>query len=282
MERSAQKLMNFTVLIEECAELVQTLPLPDFYEELLIRTGYVKMLEEKDEVENRTRLENVRELKSSIVNYVANTDAPTLAGFLEEIALYTDIEQYDQDADAVVMMTMHSAKGLEFPNVYVIGAEEGLFPGMRSIGDPEEMEEERRLCYVAITRAKKHLTLTCAKQRMLYGRTSVNRPSRFISEIPPELLTGKKSEPPRRFDQKQQPQPRAPRAWTDSFQTRKTQAALPDFRKGDMVVHDTFGRGMILSVLKMGNDAMLEIAFDQVGTKRLMACAAASRMHKAE
>ncbi len=144
MERSAQKLMNFTVLIEECAELAQTLPLPDFYEELLIRTGYVKMLEEKDELENRTRLENVRELKSSIVNYVENADTPTLSGFLEEIALYTDIEQYDQDADAVVMMTMHSAKGLEFPNVYVIGMEEGLFPGMRSIGDPEEMEEERR------------------------------------------------------------------------------------------------------------------------------------------
>ena len=280
MERSAQKLMNFTVLIEECAQLAETLPLPDFYEELLIRTGYVQMLEAKNELENRTRLENVRELKSSIVNYVANTDAPTLAGFLEEIALYTDIEQYDQDADAVVMMTMHSAKGLEFPNVYVVGAEEGLFPGMRSIGDPEEMEEERRLCYVAITRAKKRLTLTCAKQRMLYGRTSVNRPSRFISEIPPELLLGKKTEPPKRYEQA--PQTRAPKTWTDSFQTRKTQAPLPDFRKGDMVVHDTFGRGMILSVLKMGNDAMLEIAFDQVGTKRLMACAAASRMHKAE
>ena len=280
MERSAQKLMNFTVLIEECAELVQTLPLPDFYEELLIRTGYVKMLEEKDELENRTRLENVRELKSSIVNYVENADTPTLSGFLEEIALYTDIEQYDQDADAVVMMTMHSAKGLEFPNVYVIGMEEGLFPGMRSIGDPEEMEEERRLCYVAITRAKKHLTLTCAKQRMLYGRTSVNRHSRFIEEIPPELITGKKAELPKSYQKPAQPQ-HQPRAWTDSFQTRKTQAALPDFRKGDMIVHDTFGRGMILSVLKMGNDAMLEIAFDQVGTKRLMACAAAARMHKA-
>ena len=279
MERSAQKLMNFTVLIEECAELAQTLPLPDFYEELLIRTGYVKMLEEKDELENRTRLENVRELKSSIVNYVENTDTPTLSGFLEEIALYTDIEQYDQDADAVVMMTMHSAKGLEFPNVYVIGMEEGLFPGMRSIGDPEEMEEERRLCYVAITRAKKHLTLTCAKQRMLYGRTSVNRHSRFIEEIPPELITGKKAELPKTYQKPAQPQ-HQPRAWTDSFQTRKTQAALPDFRKGDMIVHDTFGRGMILSVLKMGNDAMLEIAFDQVGTKRLMACAAAARMHK--
>ena len=280
MERSAQKLMNFTVLIEECAELAQTLPLPDFYEELLIRTGYVKMLEEKDELENRTRLENVRELKSSIVNYVENADTPTLSGFLEEIALYTDIEQYDQDADAVVMMTMHSAKGLEFPNVYVIGMEEGLFPGMRSIGDPEEMEEERRLCYVAITRAKKHLTLTCAKQRMLYGRTSVNRHSRFIEEIPPELITGKKAELPKTYQKPAQPQ-HQPRAWTDSFQTRKTQAALPDFRKGDMIVHDTFGRGMILSVLKMGNDAMLEIAFDQVGTKRLMACAAAARMHKA-
>ena len=280
MERSAQKLMNFTVLIEECAELAQTLPLPDFYEELLIRTGYVKMLEEKDELENRTRLENVRELKSSIVNYVENADTPTLSGFLEEIALYTDIEQYDQDADAVVMMTMHSAKGLEFPNVYVIGMEEGLFPGMRSIGDPEEMEEERRLCYVAITRAKKHLTLSCAKQRMLYGRTSVNRHSRFIEEIPPELVTGKKAELPKTYQKPAQPQ-HQPRAWTDSFQTRKTQAALPDFRKGDMIVHDTFGRGMILSVLKMGNDAMLEIAFDQVGTKRLMACAAAARMHKA-
>mgnify|MGYP004676751297 FL=1 len=280
MERSAQKLMNFTVLIEECAELAQTLPLPDFYEELLIRTGYVKMLEEKDELENRTRLENVRELKSSIVNYVENADTPTLSGFLEEIALYTDIEQYDQDADAVVMMTMHSAKGLEFPNVYVIGMEEGLFPGMRSIGDPEEMEEERRLCYVAITRAKKHLTLSCAKQRMLYGRTSVNRHSRFIEEIPPELITGKKAELPKTYQKPTQPQ-HQPRAWTDSFQTRKTQAALPDFRKGDMIVHDTFGRGMILSVLKMGNDAMLEIAFDQVGTKRLMACAAAARMHKA-
>ena len=175
--------------------------------------------------------------------------------------------------------TMHSAKGLEFPNVYVIGMEEGLFPGMRSIGDPEEMEEERRLCYVAITRAKKHLTLTCAKQRMLYGRTSVNRHSRFIEEIPPELITGKKAELPKTYQKPTQPQ-HQPRAWTDSFQTRKTQAALPDFRKGDMIVHDTFGRGMILSVLKMGNDAMLEIAFDQVGTKRLMACAAAARMHK--
>ena len=146
LEKAAAKLMAFTVLIEDCAELLKTLSLPDFYEELLIRTGYVTMLESKDDVESRARLENVRELKSSIVSYCENTDLPTLAGFLEEIALYTDIEQYDAEADAVVMMTMHAAKGLEFPHVFLVGLEEGLFPGTRSLGDPEEMEEERRLC----------------------------------------------------------------------------------------------------------------------------------------
>ena len=168
--------MAFTVLIEECAELLSTLSLPDFYEEVMTRTGYLRMLEEKGDVESRTRAENVRELKSSIVSYVENTDAPTLAGFLEEIALYTDIEQYDPDADAVVMMTMHAAKGLEFPNVFLVGFEEGLFPSNRSMNEPEELEEERRLCYVAITRAKQNLVISYARQRMLYGRTTTNLP----------------------------------------------------------------------------------------------------------
>lgn len=286
LERSAQKLMSFSLLIEECAELLSTMSLADFYEELLIRTGYVAMLEQKDEVENRTRLENVRELKSSILTYMQSHETPTLNGFLEEIALYTDIEQYDKDADAAVMMTMHSAKGLEFPYVFIVGAEEGLFPGMRSIGDEQEMEEERRLCYVAITRAKRRLTVTSAQQRMLYGHVSANRPSRFLSEIPPELLIEKRaraySAAPSHaagfsgYSQK----PSAPRRMTDSFAPPKPKAAPPSFNKGDMVRHDVFGNGMILSVLKMGNDAMLEIAFDRVGTKRLMACAAAPRMQK--
>ena len=282
MERSAAKLMAFTVMIEECAELLGTLPLPDFYEELLIRTGYVAMLEQKDDPENRARLENVRELKSSILTYMENTDEPTLSGFLEEIALYTDIEQYDKDADAVVMMTMHAAKGLEFPNVYIVGCEEGLFPGMRSIGDREEMEEERRLCYVAITRAKQHLTITSARQRMLYGHTTVNRPSRFLKEIPEELLLEKSSAAPKAYTDygAYTPKPQMPRRSIDSFMTPKKTAAAPEFFKGDMVVHDVFGRGMVLNVLKMGNDAMLEIAFDQVGTKRLMAGAASTRMKK--
>ena len=282
MERSAAKLMAFTVMIEECAELLNTLSLPDFYEELLIRTGYVAMLEQKDDLENRARLENVRELKSSILTYMENTDEPTLSGFLEEIALYTDIEQYDKDADAVVMMTMHAAKGLEFPNVYIVGCEEGLFPGMRSIGDREEMEEERRLCYVAITRAKQRLTITSARQRMLYGHTTVNRPSRFLKEIPEELLLEKSAAAPKPYSDygAYTPKPQMPRRSIDSFMTPKKTAAAPEFFKGDMVVHDVFGRGMVLNVLKMGNDAMLEIAFDQVGTKRLMAGAASTRMKK--
>ena len=282
LERSAQKLMAFTVMIEECAELLETLSLPDFYEELLNRTGYVAMLEQKDDLENRTRLENVRELKSSILTYMENTEEPSLRGFLEEIALYTDIEQYDKDADAVVMMTMHSAKGLEFPNVYIVGAEEGLFPGMRTIGDREEMEEERRLCYVAITRAKQRLTITSARQRMLYGHTSMNRPSRFLNEIPEELLIQKSAAIPKALEYSSYSKPRqtSPHTRLDSFTPVKKKAAIPEFGKGDMVKHDVFGTGMVLSALKMGNDTMLEIAFDQVGTKRLMASYAGNRMKK--
>ena len=216
-----------------------------------------------------------------------NTDEPSLGGFLEEIALYTDIEQYDQDADAVVMMTMHSAKGLEFPNVYIVGAEEGLFPGLRAVGEQEEMEEERRLCYVAITRAKKRLTITGARQRMLYGRTTVNRPSRFLDEIPEELLV-REAAPQlnggcgasRTYAYGEKAKPAVPHRTIDSFAVQKPKAPIPEFRKGDMVQHNVFGNGMVLSVLKMGNDAMLEIAFDQVGTKRLMAGAAAARMKK--
>ena len=189
MEKPAMKLMQFSALIEGMAQLLKDgMSLPDFYDELLIRTGYVDMLTAKDTEENKTRLENVRELKSSINAYVENAEEPTLAGFLEEIALYTDIEQYNDADDAVVMMTMHSAKGLEFPHVFLVGFEDGLFPGMRSIGDAEEMEEERRLCYVAITRAKKTLTISHARQRMLYGRTAAALPSRFLKEIPEDCV----------------------------------------------------------------------------------------------
>ena len=299
LEKAAAKLMAFTVLIEDCAELLKTLSLPDFYEELLIRTGYVTILEGKDDVESRGRLENIRELKSSIVSYCENTDMPTLSGFLEEIALYTDIEQYDAEADAVVMMTMHAAKGLEFPHVFLVGLEEGLFPGSRSLGDPEEMEEERRLCYVAITRAKRSLTICYARQRMLYGRTTTNIASRFVDEIPSECVE-KIEQPKPKYDQPRDygsfgrvsiygdyesysphPAGSAPRkAYSSVISEGKKKAPAVNFSKGEMVQHKAFGRGMVLSVIPMGNDALLEIAFDGVGTKKLMANTASQHMTK--
>jgi len=274
LERAAARFAAFAALIEGCASLLETLSLPEFYEELLFRTGYLAMLEAKDDLESRARAENVRELKSSIVSFLEDTDDPTLNGFLEEIALYTDIEQYDQTADAAVMMTIHSAKGLEFPHVFLVGMEEGLFPGARAIGEADEMEEERRLCYVAITRAKQTLTITYARQRMLYGRTMVNRPSRFVDEIPQSCLSETST-------------PERPRRTYSSPPARRTRAVsltspapAPHFEKGEMVCHTTFGRGMVLSVVPMGNDALLEVAFDQAGTKRLMANTASAHMKK--
>ncbi len=287
LEKSAGKLMQFTLLIEGLAQLLdEGMALPEFYEEVLQRTGYVDMLKAKDTEENKTRLENVRELKSSILSYVENAETPTLAGFLEEIALYTDIQEYNDADDAVVLMTMHSAKGLEFPHVYLVGFEEGLFPGMRAIGDREEMEEERRLCYVAITRAKESLTISHARQRMLYGRTSAAMASRFIKEIPEDVIVKKGGYQAYNFERSSSSfgYSRAP----SNTAPQKTAYAVPstpkapviELNRGDMVEHTAFGKGLVLSVLKMGGDALLEIAFDQVGTKKLMAKTAGSHMKK--
>ena len=334
LERSAAKLAVFTNLMGELNELLGKLPLDQFYEEMIVRTGYASMLESKNTVEDRTRLENVRELLTSIHGYLENAGGePSLAGFLDEIALYTDLDSHDPDQDCVVMMTMHSAKGLEFPVVFVVGVEEGIFPGIRAIGEQDEMEEERRLCYVAMTRAKEKLYLTCANQRMLFGRTSANRPSRFLEEIPPEHLeksgrnflddasewggipsrasgyggygqrgsyAGGGGRSP--FDQRPQYESRRSggqdyggftRAMAGSGKQRFAASggafsgsvgnpnAIPmDFHKGDMVRHKAFGKGMILSIQKMGGDALVEIAFDNVGTKRLMMKSAAAHMTK--
>ena len=287
LEKSAGKLMQFSCMIEELAQLLDTdITLPEFYDEVLIRTGYEAMLLSKPTEENKTRLENVRELKSSIHSYVQNAEIPTLAGFLEEIALYTDLEQYNEGDDAVVMMTMHSAKGLEFPHVFLVGFEEGLFPGMRAIGEMDEMEEERRLCYVAITRAKQTLTICYARQRMLYGRTNASMASRFLREIP-ENLTVKKGG----YQAQQSPvgyysapaftQPKSVRSSSYALTSDPTaKSSCLELNKGDMVQHTAFGRGMVLSVLKMSGDALLEIAFDQIGTKKLMAKTASAHMKK--
>ena len=280
LEKAEKKLMAFAALIEACDELQDQMPLPEFYDQVLQMTGYAAALEQKNDIESRSRLENVRELKSSLISYVENAPEPSLNGFLEEVALYTDLEQYDPQADAVVMMTMHSAKGLEFPHVFIVGAEEGLFPGMRAIGEPEEMEEERRLCYVAMTRARQTLTITYARQRMLYGRTTVNRPSRFIQEIPDEFLTGRE-EKPRTAERRKQAAPQQPRKHhLTPMQMPQKPVAQVQFQPGDAVQHDAFGTGMVVSVMQVGNDSMLDVAFDRVGTKKLMANFASRHMKK--
>ena len=284
LEKMAGKFMQFTIMIEELAQLLDDgMSLPEFYEQVMLRTGYIAMLENKPTEENQTRLENIRELKSSINAYVQNAEVPTLAGFLEEIALYTDIEEYNDGDDAVVLMTMHSAKGLEFPNVFLVGFEDGLFPGMRAIGDPDEMEEERRLCYVAITRAKKNLTISYARQRMLYGRTSASLPSRFLKEIPDDIIEKKGGY--RQMSTIPIYQPRATNVQNYGLARENSSTAVQnkpkiELNKGDMVHHTAFGRGMVLSVLKMGADALLEIAFDNVGTKKLMANTAAAHLKR--
>ena len=303
LEKSAMKLMQFSAMIEGLAELLDTgISLPEFYDEVLEKSGYVAMLEAKPTEENKTRLENVRELKSSINAYAENAELPTLAGFLEEIALYTDLEEYNDGDDAAVMMTMHSAKGLEFPHVFLVGFEDGLFPGMRAIGDQEEMEEERRLCYVAITRAKQTLTITHAKQRMLYGRTNSALKSRFLREIPEDCVVFKGGTKVRTenatssmgsygynsFDQTyRRPtaqdianRERIKRSEQSVFTSEPQKTSYLELNKGDMVLHAAFGRGMVLSVMKMGGDALLEIAFDDIGTKKLMAKTASVHMKK--
>ncbi len=299
LEKPAAKLKAFADLIEGLAELLQQgIALEDFYDEVVQRTGYAQMLQMKPTEENKTRLENVKELKSSIRNYAESSEHPTLSGFLEEIALYTDLEQYDPGADAAVMMTIHSAKGLEFDHVFVVGMEDGLFPGMRAIGDAEEMEEERRLCYVAITRARKTLDLTRARQRMLYGRTSSAMASRFLKEIPAENLQMKggfrpQSEPsgvsqpgygnanaPGRTNAQAAARKEKIQRSTKSVYTSQTAPTMLELKKGDRVAHNAFGCGLVVSVVKAGNDALLEIAFDETGTKRLMAKTASAHMKK--
>ena len=286
LEKAAPKLEAFVQMIEDLASMLDNgMSLPDFYEELMVRTGYVAMLQKKDTEENLSRLENIRELKSSFITYVENEPDPTLAGFLEEIALYTDIEQYNASDDAVVMMTMHASKGLEFPHVFLVGCEDGLFPGMRAIGDREEMEEERRLCYVAITRAKQTLTITHARQRMLYGRTAGAIESRFLKELPVDQIIRKGNrpapsyqsfDPGSAYSRKPTVQPSTYATSNSSLNSKP----LPNYQRGDMVLHNAFGRGMVLSVINMGSDALLEVAFDQTGTRKLMAKAAASNMKK--
>ena len=285
LRRSASKLMAFCDMIRELSEKADKLHLDELFNEILEAIDYKAYLE-ADKEKGAERLENIGELVSNLMTYEQENDEATLSGFLEEVALMTDLDNYNAQADAVVMMTLHSAKGLEFPVVFIPGMEEGIFPGMQSMYSTEEVEEERRLAYVGITRAKKKLYLTNANSRMLFGSTSRNLPSRFLGEIPKDLIekTGNFSSPSRFGSYRDRDDDRVPFGENDIFAPKKTApkadfsrpAAKPQptgitFKPGDSVTSKVFGVGMVVSVKPMGNDCMLEIAFEKAGTKKLMA-----------
>ncbi len=276
LSKKANSLGSLAGIFDSLSEKVDTVPLDTLLDELLDRTGYRDYLKLQG-TEGETRLENIEELKSTMVEYQKNNEDPTLDGFLADIALYTDLEKMDDDTNCVTLMTIHSAKGLEFENVYVIGMEDGIFPSSRSMYSDEDMEEERRLAYVAITRAKKKLRLIHASQRMLFGTTSRNMKSRFIKEIDPEVIF--------KEDRVSTTVPASAKSRSNSakntmsFQQQllakknskpNTTKNAVSYSAGDRVDHDKFGQGTVLSVKPMGNDALLEIAFDEIGTKKIM------------
>ncbi len=269
-------LTQFAYLMQTLQKALATMPLEEFFDFMLEKTGYLDMLKQEESEEAKERIDNVKEFRSNIVDYVRNTENPDLEGFLSEMALYTDADK-TISGDTVSLMTMHSAKGLEFDTVFAAGMENNIFPGFRSMDNQEELEEERRLAYVTITRAKRNLYLLHAQERLIFGDYRRNALSRFINEINPEHLDSgvkpvKKSfaspaETPVKSGLKQQ--------MAMISQTKKTPPSLgnPDLKLavGDRIQDAKFGQGTVLRAEAMGNDYLLEIAFDDVGTKKLMA-----------
>lgn len=310
--RSATKLDSFAALIEYFKTLAEEMNITDLLQEVIEKTGYIESLENEDKEEAKTRKENIDELISKAATYEESCqdkdEKATLSGFLEEVALVADIDSLDEDQEYVVLMTLHSAKGLEFPRVYLAGMEDGLFPGYMSInaGDREELEEERRLCYVGITRAEQELTLTSARRRMVHGETQYNPMSRFVKEIPRELLdTGNK-----KFTQETE-MPAQQNTYARAREAFRAQAfagalggmtpaknqgvgkpltgsqALASLQKGsqlaaggngplgyevgDRVRHVKFGEGTVTDIKEGGRDHEVTIEFDSVGTRKMFA-----------
>ncbi len=286
LSRAASKLREFVRLIDGLieAEASGDYSLAELYNLIIEHTGYENYLRvEKENAD--VRIENIEELSSNIIKFEEDYgDEADLSNFLEEISLMTDIDNYDADADTCVMMTLHSAKGLEFPVVFITGMEDGLFPSNASISNPEEINEERRLAYVGITRAKEKLYLTKTKYRMLFGSTTYNKDSRFLGEIPSELVertgegrlrtssafssSGTGGKISVGVGKGAKPMAGVPRA--GAYQPPAAKSGVT-YKVGDVVLHKLFGKGMIMTAEKMGNDTLLEIAFDKAGTKKLMA-----------
>ncbi|MDD6330882.1 MAG: DNA helicase PcrA [Clostridium sp.] len=276
--KAAAKIQRFTDLISDLRdELSQGLMLQELYDEILERTGYREELLAEHTEESMNRIENLEELKNKIVIYEENAEHPDLNELLEEVALVAEVDSLNSSDDKVVLMTIHSAKGLEFPYVFLCGMEDGLFPGNMTInsGDPEEMEEERRLCYVGITRAKDRLFLSSAKQRMMHGSNNYNPISRFIKEIPQELLDmgGYRKAVNQTFAPK--PQPDVSPVFTRKPTFGKTftvsRAETLDYGVGDRVRHVKFGEGTVQEIKNGGKDYEVSVDFDTYGTKRMFA-----------
>ncbi|MBQ9516129.1 MAG: ATP-binding domain-containing protein, partial [Ruminococcus sp.] len=271
LSRAAAKLEAFARLLDGLVEASQSgnYSLAELYNLILEHTDYKNyLIAEKDDYEQR--IENIDELSSNIIKFEEDYgDEATLGAFLEEISLMTDIDNYDAETDSVVMMTLHSAKGLEFPIVFIPGMEEGIFPSMQTIIEASELGEERRLAYVGITRAKEKLYLLKTRERMLFGSTTHNRESRFITEIPSSLVEKTGNENTFAAHKVEY----RPQQSFDPFAKKKplTKPTSNKYAVGNIVLHKVFGKGMILSTTPMGSDTMLEIAFDKVGTKTLMA-----------
>ncbi|MDE6520177.1 MAG: UvrD-helicase domain-containing protein [Ruminococcus sp.] len=276
LAKKVNTLKNAASLFGQLIEKASELPLDELLDFVLEKSGYLEYLKTQENAE--TKIQNVKELKTSIVQYIRNTEKPTLNEFLEETTLYTEADSDNMNEDKVTLMTVHSAKGLEFDNVFLIGFEDNIFPGSRSFYNDDDMEEERRLAYVAITRAKKQLYITSAGRRMLFGQTQSNMKSKFISEMDMNNIVKKDNTLVKEIipeknnnvievqsSSLQQQLARNKRQASSSESTDVT------YSVGERVQHKIFGDGTIVSVTSMSNDSMLEIAFDKVGTKKIMA-----------
>ena len=298
--RSAKKLGEFCDMIKGFQEkLDEGIKISELLQDILSETKYFEYLQEDDPQRAEDRKNNVQELSSMLIKYEEDDDEFTLADFLEDVALVSDIDSYNENDDCVVLMTLHSAKGLEFPIVFIPGMEEGIFPNSQSLYNKEELEEERRLAYVGITRAKERLYLINARQRMLYGTTNRNAPSRFVKEIPKDITDdlspafespfsrnafGFEDDYNQHFGKPKTASKYTNTVKLDRDHTKSSSSALsygqvkneaqsdiPDYKEGDTVKHKTFGTGVILSLKPMGNDILMEVAFDKAGTKKMMA-----------
>lgn len=284
MGRAAAKIIPFVELIYQFRRVAANEGVSALLQHIIDATGYVEELRVEGTDEAKARIENIDELLSKVVTYEQENEEPTLSGFLEEVALVADIDSLDENASYVVLMTLHSAKGLEFPNVYLAGMEDGLFPSYMSItadNSDEEIEEERRLCYVGITRAKEHLSITGARMRMVRGETQYHGISRFVKEIPEELLQGSTWEPkPRDERMFSNPAPKktsmkATPLVAQTYQAKnfgtKIQKNSLDYGEGDRVKHIKFGEGTVVQINDGGRDFEVTVEFDTAGRKKMFA-----------